>query len=252
MTPSRFRRHSSPILALLTLIALVPVASGDDATPPMPEMTTYQFGMLRRGPAWTPKRTPATDSIQAGHMANIVRMAKEGYLIAAGPCLDGGDLRGIFVFRADSIATLRAQAARDPAIKAKRLTLELREWQAPVGLGRLYAERAKAPGHRDSMVVRSLIFVKRGPKWTDEASADGERIQHEHVAGVLRMLGDGRLAAAGPFEGEADPMGVFVFRTDTTEAKRLAAEDPGVKAGRMAMEFHPWFVAYGTFPGDTL
>ena len=183
-------------LALLTLLAFAPFAGGDDAMPPMPEMTTYQFGMLRRGPAWTAKRTPATDSIQAGHMANIRRMANEGLLIAAGPCLDNGDLRGIFVFRADSIATLRAHVARDPAIQARRLTLELREWHAPVGLGALYAERAKAPDHRDSMVVRSLIFVKRGPKWTDEKSAEANRIQNEHVAGVLRMLASGQLASA--------------------------------------------------------
>jgi hypothetical protein len=46
--------------------------------------------------------------------------------------------------------------------------------------------------------------------------------------------------------------GVFVFRGDSATARRLVLEDPMVKAGRLAVELHPWFCAYGVMPGDTL
>ncbi len=63
----------------------------------LPEgMTVYYLGLLRRGPAWTPEVTPATEQLQADHLAHIGRMDESGALLMAGPFLDGGDLRGVF------------------------------------------------------------------------------------------------------------------------------------------------------------
>src|SRR5262245_47477257 len=93
-------------LLLVLALTVTSAATGDDLQT-VPAGASYQFGLLRKGPSWTAKRTPATDSIQAGHLANIGRMADEGLLVAAGPLLDGGDLRGVFVFRDDSLARLR-------------------------------------------------------------------------------------------------------------------------------------------------
>jgi hypothetical protein len=37
---------------------------------------------------------------------------------------------------------------------------------------------------------------------------------------------------------------MFVFRVDTLEeARALAEQDPAVQAGRLALEWHPWFAA---------
>src|SRR5438034_692018 len=75
-----------------------PPATPSAPTPARVEPVRYQLGLLSRGPAWTAEQTPHTDSIQAGHLANISRMAKLGVLVAAGPFTGGGDLRGVFVF----------------------------------------------------------------------------------------------------------------------------------------------------------
>ena len=45
-------------------------------------------------------------------------MAEQGNLLAAGPFLDDGDLRGIFLFRTTSLAEAEALAASDPAVRA--------------------------------------------------------------------------------------------------------------------------------------
>jgi len=97
------------------------------------KMTTYQVAFLKRGPAWTPQSTPETQKIQEGHMANIAAMAKTGKLILAGPFMDNGDLRGLFVFKATA-EEARQLAAQDPAVKAGRLILEWHPWYSAEGI----------------------------------------------------------------------------------------------------------------------
>jgi len=88
------------------------------------KMSSYVVGLLYKGPAWTAEKTPAVESLQAGHMANIQKMADMGKLVAAGPMGDTGQLRGIFIFRADSVAEVKAMAQADPAINAGRLKID--------------------------------------------------------------------------------------------------------------------------------
>ena len=124
-----------PALALLLASTALAQASKEAPKPPEVgpggfEMTTYYVGFLYRGPKWTPAETPETQAIQQAHMANIQRMAAEGKLLVAGPFLDGGDLRGIYVFRVATMAEAQALAATDPAVVAGRLRLEFHPWYA--------------------------------------------------------------------------------------------------------------------------
>ncbi len=220
--------------------------------PELPPMSTYQFGLLRKGAKWTPGRNPATDSLQGGHMKNIQRMYEMGLLVAAGPFLDGGDLRGIYVFRADSVERIRAASRMDPAIQAGRLAIDLTAWLAPSGIGRLYRERSAGPGFRDSMITYRLGLLKKGPKWTDEMSEGTQALQIEHVNSILDRIRSGDYATAGPLLEDGPYLGVVVIRGDSAHAASLAGTDPAVRAGRLVAELHPWMTAWGTFPGDTL
>jgi len=98
------------------------------------KMTTYTFGILRKGPKWTAESTPETQKIQEGHIANIVKMNKDGYLVVAGPLQDGGDMRGLFIFGKGTRDELMAMINRDPAVKAGRLVVDLMNWYAAAGL----------------------------------------------------------------------------------------------------------------------
>ncbi len=94
------------------------------------EMTTYYVGFLYRGAKWTPGETPESRQLQEAHMANIQKMAAAGKLVIAGPFMDNGDLRGLYVFRAASADEAKALVESDPAVKAGRLRFELHPWYA--------------------------------------------------------------------------------------------------------------------------
>ena len=120
-------------------------------------MATYYFGLLRRGPQWTPERSAETERIQREHMANIRRLAEMGKLIAAGPFADGGDLRGVFIFQAGSVEEARRLVDTDPAVQAGRLACEIHPWYGPKGIGSKYAAWKKEnPQAQDKMVTYQL------------------------------------------------------------------------------------------------
>jgi uncharacterized protein YciI len=102
-------------------------------TKPMRIVPVY-FAFLTRGEKWTPEKTPATEEIQKGHMANINRLAEMKKLIAAGPFGDDGRLRGIFVFRVASLDEAKALTATDPAVQAGRLAMDIHPWMVPEGV----------------------------------------------------------------------------------------------------------------------
>ena len=241
--------HSQRHLAQLREVKASPgfpqAQSGSQTNPPTFDLDRYQFGMLRRGPKWTPESTPETQKIQAGHMDNIGKMASTGKLVAAGPMLDSGDLRGIFLFKTDSVEEATKLAAEDPAIKAGRLALELVTWMAPRGIGaRFNEEYRKDPANARTTMTKYHLAFLRGKSGGGAQPALSQQIQLAHLWNIRRMLDSGRLVAAGPFVGNGEVRGVFVFATESMEEARAWAEsDPAVKAGLMTVELHPWLVA---------
>ena len=210
----------------------------------------YQFGLLKRGPKWTAESTPETQKIQEGHMANINRMAKLGKLLAAGPMMDNGDLRGIFIFKAASVEEAKALAADDPAIKSGRLALEVLVWWGPKGIGAKLQEEMKTnPNPKYTMTRYYLALLGKGPKWSAEVSPENQKLQSDHLWNVRKMMDAKTFAAAGPFAGKSDLLGIFVIAANSPEeAKTIAESDPAVKAGHLAVEMHPWFVAKEVWP----
>ena len=89
---------------------------------------TYFFGVLVRGPEWTPEITPEVKKLQEAHMANIRRMGETGKLVIAGPLENGGQLRGIYVFKLDSLQEAKSWSETDPAVKAGRFGIEIHPW----------------------------------------------------------------------------------------------------------------------------
>lgn len=87
-------------------------------------MVTYQLVFYTRGPKWTPESTPELEQLQKAHLAHIGSMAASGKLVAAGPFVDGGERRGILVFRVDTPEEAKALASEDPAVKHGRLAIE--------------------------------------------------------------------------------------------------------------------------------
>ena len=101
----------------------------------VPQKTeTAYLAFLVRGDKWTADKTPATEAIQKAHLANIEKLAQTKKLVVAGPFGDDGSLRGVFVFRTDSIEEARSLANTDPAVQAGRLVLQIHPWLVPEGI----------------------------------------------------------------------------------------------------------------------
>jgi uncharacterized protein YciI len=100
------------------------------------QMNTVYFAFLKKGPNRKDgdDKTPEIQELQKAHIANIERLAKLGKLVVAGPFGDEGVLRGIFVFRVNSLAEAQELCATDPMIKIDRLRVELHPWQVPEGV----------------------------------------------------------------------------------------------------------------------
>jgi uncharacterized protein YciI len=97
----------------------------------------------------------------------------------------------------------------------------------------------------------SLVILKR-PAGGGAKVADPEALQRQHIGHLQAMARAGKLVVAGPFDDQPDPRlrGLCLYRTSLEEARRLAQEDPAVKAGRLEVEVLSWWVEKGamTFP----
>lgn len=100
------------------------------------------------------------------------------------------------------------------------------------------------------MVKYYMGFLKKGPAWGAGTKEEGAEIQKQHLAHLGRMHQMGKLVVAGPFGDNGEIRGILVFRGKDSleEMKKLAEEDPAVKAGRMVVEIHPWYVQDGVLP----
>jgi uncharacterized protein len=97
-------------------------------------MKKYVMAFLLRGDRVNEYTSEQRKEIQAGHLANISRMAEIEKLVVAGPFFGNEDLRGIYIFDVQSIAEARVLTETDPAIQAGVLKMDLKEWYGSAAL----------------------------------------------------------------------------------------------------------------------
>jgi uncharacterized protein YciI len=91
-----------------------------------------------------------------------------------------------------------------------------------------------------------IIFLKEGPN-REQPEEEAKKIQSEHLAYLGGLFKQGVLNLNGPIGDESDIAGISVYNTATMEeAIKLAEADPAVKAGRLVVEAHPWWLAKGS------
>lgn len=108
-------------------------------------MRPYVMAFLKSGPNPSENAERARE-LQAAHLANIRRMAEAGQLVLAGPFMDGGDIRGIYLFATDDVEQAREWTKTDPAVEAGALAMELRPWYGSAAIlkvNELHARIAK-------------------------------------------------------------------------------------------------------------
>lgn len=99
-------------------------------------MKSYVMAFLKTGTV-KPKDDAEQKRLMAGHLANIGRLAAEGKLVLAGPFVDGGEYRGIFVFDAATIEEAQTLTLSDPAVKAGVFKVEFIKWYGTAALAEI-------------------------------------------------------------------------------------------------------------------
>jgi uncharacterized protein YciI len=97
-------------------------------------MKMYVLVLLKTGTAKINDKK-ITDSLFAGHMKNIQRLADEGKLSVAGPLQKNDkNYRGIFILNVKTIDEANTLLQTDPTIKAQVLDAELYGWYGSAAL----------------------------------------------------------------------------------------------------------------------
>ena len=97
-------------------------------------MKMYVLVLLKTGPTKIDDKK-ITDSLFAGNMKNIQRLADEGKLSVAGPLQKNDkNYRGIFILNVKTIEEAKVLLQSDPTIKAQVLDAELYGWYGSAAL----------------------------------------------------------------------------------------------------------------------
>jgi hypothetical protein len=105
----------------------------------------------------------------------------------------------------------------------------------------------RPPGVPASFDVRTIVYLRRGTNPPDLAEKASTALHHAHLAHLAELGRRGIIAANGPLLDQSDETlrGMSVYTVDATEARRLAEQDPAVRAGRFRVDVARWAVAAG-------
>lgn len=86
-----------------------------------------------------------------------------------------------------------------------------------------------------------MAFLNRGPN-RDLPPDEAMELQRAHMANIGRMADMGKLVVAGPFLGDGDLRGIYIFNVEgLEEARALTESDPAIQAGSLEMELLEWY-----------
>ena len=234
------KRFLTLVIVVLSCFIAPAIARAQEKQEPSPSrMVEFHMALLKHGPGWS--ANGMAKEVQSAHVAHVMSLLESGKAIIAGPLTDKGEIAGIYILRGKTAEEARGWTESDPAVKAGHFVAEMHPWWSE--------EVMKKPASPIKMTTAYLGLLTRGAKWTPEKTPATEELQKAHIANIVRLAGTKKLVVAGPFGDNGTLRGIFVFKVASLEeAIELAETDPAVKAGRLAIEMHPWLVPEGILP----
>ncbi len=87
-----------------------------------------------------------------------------------------------------------------------------------------------------------MAFLLRGDRVSEYTPEQRQEIQGQHMANIGKMAEMGKLVVAGPFFGNEDLRGLYIFDVPSLEeAKTLTETDPAIQAGVLKMDLKEWY-----------
>lgn len=96
-------------------------------------MRQYVICFLKTGPLKVDDAAKRAE-LMKGHFGMINRLAGEGKLIVAGPFVNGGELRGIYLFDVKTVEEAQKLTETDPSIKEGYFKVEFVKWYGSAAL----------------------------------------------------------------------------------------------------------------------
>ncbi len=84
----------------------------------------------------------------------------------------------------------------------------------------------------------TFVFLHKRADKAELPKEEVDKIMEGHMANINRLASEGKLVAAGPFEGGG---GIFIFNSGSVaEVKEWLQTDPGIRAERWNVEILPY------------
>lgn len=84
----------------------------------------------------------------------------------------------------------------------------------------------------------TFVFLNTKSDKKELPAEEVKKIMDGHMANIDRLAKEGKLIAAGPFDGGG---GIFIFKTNSVDtAAKWLSTDPGVQASRWNIEMFPY------------
>jgi uncharacterized protein len=100
-----------------------------------------------------------------------------------------------------------------------------------------------SPGEFDTYQLILLVRPADRAELDDEAS---EALGLQHLGHFRKMHAAGYLKIAGPIDDDAEIAGICLYQAGSLErARKLAEDDPAVRAGRFAVQAMTWYTQKG-------
>lgn len=191
----------------------------------------YMFVFLNSKPDKEVLPQRQVDSLQAGHMANIMRLASENKLIVAGPFEGGG---GIFILNTESAKEASAWINTDPAIKANRYNIEILPWNVRHGGVCKVGEDAE---------FTTYTFIRYNTFITKFNVQQAPNLLRQHDVYLKELVRTGNVIVEGFFDNSDG--GIMVMKGLIEDEVLLA--DPAVKNGIIQPDIKKIWVGKGSF-----
>jgi uncharacterized protein YciI len=92
-----------------------------------------------------------------------------------------------------------------------------------------------------------FVFLNPNPDKTKISDAEADKLQTAHLKNIEKLNQEGKLFAAGPFEGGG---GMFILHAENIElAKSYLNSDPAIAANRFNIEIFPFVIWNGKMCG---
>ena len=221
------------------MLMLAAHAAAQGTYPQPADVQTYYIYFLNKGPNYGAGTPEEQKALQARHIAHLESLGAAGKI--AGPLGTEGPRRGLVILKADSLASARATAEADPAVKAGTFTVEIFTLMVP----RNWFDFGPVP---EPFKMRRFVFafLDDAPNRPSVPAEERAALQDGHLANLYRLSREGKLQLAGPLTDGGTHRGILVLATENVEeAAQWMTGDPLIKAGHLVMTPLRWFAADG-------